>query len=53
MNTRNDGNWKRKSTEEDDPPPFMRSWNRIYIAIFVYTCAIIVSLYFITTTLNR
>jgi len=31
----------------------MRSWNRIYMAIALYTCALIVALYLITVILNR
>ncbi len=39
--------------EGEEPPPFLRSWNRIYMAIALYTCALIVVLYLITVVLNR
>lgn len=39
--------------EPEEPPPFMRSWNRIYVAIALYTCALIIVLYLITVALNR
>ena len=50
-----DGNEHRKNIqkEQDEPPPFLRSWNRIYVAIALYTLALIVALYLITVALNR
>ena len=39
--------------EPEEPPPFMRSWNRIYWAVALYTCALILVLYLITISLNR
>ena len=52
---RTDGNEHRKNLhkEQDEPPPFMRSWNRIYVAIALYTFALIIVLYLITVALNR
>lgn len=41
------------SAEPEEPPPFMRSWSRIYLAIALYTCALIVVLYLITVALNH
>jgi hypothetical protein len=38
---------------EDEPPPVGGSWNRIYAAVVVYTCALIAVLYWITVSLNR
>lgn len=38
--------------EEDAPPPFLKSWNRIYTAIGIYTVALILILYLITITFN-
>ena len=50
-----DGNELRKksSAEQEEAPPFLHSWNRIYVAIALYTCALIVVLYLITVALNR
>jgi hypothetical protein len=31
----------------------MGTWNRVYAAIIVYTCVLILSLYLITIELNR
>jgi hypothetical protein len=44
---------KKPLAERDEPPPFLRSWNRIYVAIALYTLALIVALYLITVALNR
>jgi len=52
MNARNDGLLKDQSIDRDEPPPFMRTWNRIYAAIIIYTCALILSLYLMTIVLN-
>lgn len=38
---------------QEDPPPVGGSWNRIYAAVVVYTCALIVFLYWMTVSLNR
>jgi hypothetical protein len=38
--------------EEDAPPPFLKSWNRIYTAISIYTFALILILYLITLKFN-
>jgi hypothetical protein len=38
--------------DEDDPPPFLKSWNRIYAVIVIYTVALILILYLITLKLN-
>jgi hypothetical protein len=38
---------------DDEPPPFMGSWNRLYVAIVVYTCIFTLALYFMTVVLNR
>jgi len=39
--------------EMDEPPPFWKSWNRIYVAVVVYTCALVLILYWATVALNR
>jgi MFS family permease len=39
--------------EKEDPPPFLRTWNRLYASVIVYTCALILALYVLTITLNR
>jgi hypothetical protein len=37
----------------DEPPPFLRSWSRIYSAVVVYLIAIILLFYWFTQTFNR
>jgi hypothetical protein len=32
----------------DDPPPFMRSWRRVYAAVLVYLVCIITAFYCFT-----
>jgi hypothetical protein len=32
----------------DDPPPFLRTWRRVYIAILIYLAGIITTFYFFT-----
>jgi hypothetical protein len=39
--------------DRDEPPPFLRTWSRLYASIVVYTCILILALYFMTVTLNR
>jgi len=38
---------------EEEPPPFGGSWKRIYLAVMVYTVALIVFLYWMTAVFNR
>lgn len=44
---------RNHNPEEDEPPPFLGSWKRVYIAVAVYTVAVIVSLYVLTIVFNR
>ena len=53
MDTDGKDRLENSPAEQEEPPPFMRSWNRIYLAIALYTCALIVVLYLITIVLNR
>lgn len=39
--------------DREDPPPFMRTWNRLYALIVAYVCVIVLALYLMTITLNR
>lgn len=32
----------------DEPPPFLGSWKRVYVAVLCYLAALIVALYVIT-----
>jgi hypothetical protein len=32
----------------DDPPPFLGTWNRIYVAVLVYLAVIVAVLYWFT-----
>ena len=36
-----------------DKPPFMRTWNRLYAAVIIYTCFLVLALYLMTIALNR
>ena len=47
------GSVKGQKIDQDEPPPIMRTWKRIYAAIIVYTCALIILLYLMTIELNR
>ena len=38
---------------QEDPPPFLRTWNRLYVTIVVYTLALVLALYLLTVVLNR
>jgi hypothetical protein len=32
----------------DEPPPFLRTWKRVYIAVLIYLCAVIAVFYLFT-----
>ncbi len=32
----------------DDPPPFLGTWRRIYVAVLIYLCVLIVVFYLFT-----
>jgi hypothetical protein len=53
MNTYETGHWDKSKAEKEEPPPLIRTWNRIYIAIALYTCALTLVLYLLTVALNR
>ncbi len=53
MNPEREGGGPPPVAVKDEPPPFLRTWNRLYAAIVVYTCALILALYLMTVTLNR
>jgi hypothetical protein len=53
MNIRKDKHGKNCSVDQDEPPPFMGTWNKIYAAIAIYTCVLILVLYLITILLNH
>lgn len=38
---------------QEAPPPFLRSWGRVYAAVVIYTCLMILVLYWLTVELNR
>jgi hypothetical protein len=48
-----DHDFARIAAEREDPPPFFSTWNRLYVSIIVYTCALVLALYLMTVTLNR
>jgi hypothetical protein len=37
----------------DEPPPFLGTWNRLYLAIILYLVVVITLFYFFTRTFNR
>lgn len=37
----------------DEPPPFLGTWPRVYVAVVVYLIALIVGFYAFTRTFNR
>lgn len=37
-----------KKLIDDEPPPFLRCWSRVYAAVLVYLGSLILILYFIT-----
>jgi hypothetical protein len=43
----------RAEAEKEGPPPFLKSWNRLYALVIVYTFALVLALYIMTVTLNR
>jgi hypothetical protein len=44
---------ERNESEHEDPPPFFRTWNRLYVSVVFFTCAIILALYLMTLMFNR
>jgi hypothetical protein len=38
---------------DDERPPLWGSWRRIYLAVALYTCALIVLLYWATVSFNH
>jgi hypothetical protein len=53
METDSDCNYEESKDSGEEPPPFLRTWNRLYAAVIVYACALILALYFMTLTMNR
>lgn len=41
-----------KVPEREDPPPFS-TWNRLYMAVVIYTIVLAAALYWMTVVLNR
>ena len=41
------------SDTPDEPPPFLRTWSRVYAAILVYLAAVIAIFYLFTRAYNR
>ncbi len=36
----------------DEPPPFLGTWNRIYISVLIYVIVLVLLLYWMTVSLN-
>ena len=32
----------------DEPPPFLQTWKRVYIAVLIYLCVVIAAFYLFT-----
>ena len=43
----------KENLEHEEPPPFLRTWGRVYAAVVAYTLAFTLLLYWITVALNR
>ena len=41
------------NAEGEEPPPFMGTWNRLYVVVVIYTCALVLALYLMTVVFNR
>ena len=41
------------STHEDEPPPFLGTWKRVYAAVLVYLTALILLFLWFTLAWNR
>lgn len=41
------------SHEHDDPPPFLGTWKRVYVAVLLYLFVLIVLFLWFTETWNR
>lgn len=53
MSTDRDAEALHAAEKEEDPPPFLRTWKRLYAAIVFYTGVLILALYLMTVALNR
>jgi hypothetical protein len=42
-----------RNADLEEPPPFGGTWKRIYLAVVIYTCCLILVLYWMTVTFNR
>lgn len=42
-----------RNADSEEPPPFGGSWKRVYLAVVIYTCCLILALYWMTVTFNR
>jgi hypothetical protein len=40
------------NTEPDEPPPFLGTWKRIYVAVLLYLIGLIVVFYLFTRAFN-
>jgi hypothetical protein len=39
--------------QDEEQPPLLKTWKRLYLSVVVYTGALILLLYWITVALNR
>jgi hypothetical protein len=53
MNLRKEEHGRSHLVDQDEAPPFMGTWNKIYAAVVIYTCVLILALYLITILLNH
>ena len=53
MDTPEEQTSERIASQKEEKPPFLGSWNRVYISIVIYTCALVLVLFLMTVNLNR
>ncbi len=44
---------EEKDADREEPPPFLRNWQRVYATVVIYTVVLILALYVMTLRLNR
>lgn len=40
------------ATVDDEPPPFLGTWNRVYASVLIYVIVVVLLLYWMTVSLN-
>jgi len=50
---RNPEHHRAETLQDEEPPPFLGTWRRVYLSVVLYTAALVAGLYLITVLLNR